>query len=180
MGILEVVQEERRSWLERKLLKQADDELNESQTSSGQTTPAASAASALLNGRSGITAQLLSKPNSRIQPRSYTQRRVLLCGDVVPIQKRNGATGSASLWVKEKKVGLIWVLEEIHEDVAYITLDEDGIVQQRDSFHGFPVKGLTLTQEKSTSLRFRGGDISPVLILPKSTCLAQLSKPVAS
>ncbi|KAI1026398.1 hypothetical protein LB505_005267 [Fusarium chuoi] len=74
MGILEVVQEERRSWLERKLLKQADDELNESQTSSGQTTPAASAASALLNGRSGITAQLLSKPNSRIQPRSYTQR----------------------------------------------------------------------------------------------------------
>ncbi|EXM08480.1 CAMK/CAMKL/PASK protein kinase [Fusarium odoratissimum NRRL 54006] len=157
MGILEVVQEERRSWLERKLLKQADDELNESQTPSGQTTPAASAASALLNGRSGITAQLLSKPNSRTQPRSYTQRRaqtvhsgdpsppktrggghnqtnssrgVLLCGDVVPIQKRNGATGSASLWVKEKKVGLIWVLEEIHEDVAYITLDEDGIVQQ--------------------------------------------------
>lgn len=159
MGILEVVQEERRSWLERKLLKQSDDEYNEGQTPSGQATPAASAASALLNGRSGITAQLLSKPSSRTQPRSYTQRRaqtvhsgdpnppkvgagghghsqtnssrgVLLCGDVVPIQKRNGATGSASLWVKEKKVGLIWVLEEIHEDVAYITLDEEGIVQQ--------------------------------------------------
>ncbi|KAF5677895.1 camk camkl pask kinase [Fusarium heterosporum] len=157
MGILEVVQEERRSWLERKLLKQADDEPSETQKQSGQTTPAASAASALLNGKSGITAQLLSKPNSRTQPRSYTQRRaqtvhsgdpsppkarggghnqtnssrgVLLCGDVVPIQKRNGATGSASLWVKEKKIGLIWVLEEIHEDVAYITLDEEGIVQQ--------------------------------------------------
>ncbi|CAJ0553889.1 Ff.00g124010.m01.CDS01 [Fusarium sp. VM40] len=157
MGILEVVQEERRSWLERKLLKQADDELSETQAQSGQTTPAASAASALLNGKSGITAQLLSKPNSRTQPRSYTQRRaqtvhsgdpsppktrggghnqtnssrgVLLCGDVVPIQKRNGATGSASLWVKEKKIGLIWVMEEIHEDVAYITLDEDGIVQK--------------------------------------------------
>ncbi|WXC62447.1 hypothetical protein SNK03_008292 [Fusarium graminearum] len=158
MGILEVVQEERRSWLERKLLNQPD-EYSEGQTPSGQVTPAASAASALLNGRSGITAQLLSKPNSRTQPRSYTQRRaqtvhsgdpnppkvgggghghnqtnssrgVLLCGDVVPIQKRNGATGSASLWVKEKKVGLIWVLEEIHEDVAYITLDEEGIVQQ--------------------------------------------------
>jgi protein-serine/threonine kinase len=159
MGILEVVQEERRSWLERKLLNQPDDEYSEGQTPSGQVTPAASAASALLNGRSGITAQLLSKPNSRTQPRSYTQRRaqtvhsgdpnppkvgggghghnqsnssrgVLLCGDVVPIQKRNGATGSASLWVKEKKVGLIWVLEEIHEDVAFITLDEEGIVQQ--------------------------------------------------
>jgi protein-serine/threonine kinase len=53
----------------------------------------------------------------------------LLCGDVVPIQKRNGATGSASLWVKEKRVGLIWVLEEIHEDVAYVGVNEDGVVQ---------------------------------------------------
>jgi protein-serine/threonine kinase len=49
-------------------------------------------------------------------------RGVLLCGDVVPIQKRNGLTGSASLWVKEKKGGLIWVLEEIHEDVATVLL----------------------------------------------------------
>lgn len=157
MGILEVVQEERREWLERKLLKKTDDELSDARAPSGQATPAASAASALLNGRSGITAQLLSKPNSRTQPRSYAQRRaqtvhsgdpsppktrgegqhrntssrgVLLCGDVVPIQKRNGATGSASLWVKEKRVGLIWVLEEIHEDVAHISLDEDGIVQE--------------------------------------------------
>ncbi|EEU46069.1 uncharacterized protein NECHADRAFT_92813 [Fusarium vanettenii 77-13-4] len=157
MGILEVVQEERRSWLERKLLKKTEDEFSDAKVSSGQATPAASAASALLNGRSGITAQLLSKPNSRTQPRSYAARRaqtvhsgdpsppkarggghhrntlsrgVLLCGDVVPIQKRNGATGSASLWVKEKRVGLIWVLEEIHEDVAHISLDEDGIVQE--------------------------------------------------
>ncbi|KAL6356317.1 hypothetical protein LRP88_09912 [Fusarium phalaenopsidis] len=157
MGILEVVQEERRAWLERKLLKKTEDEFSDAKVSSGQATPAASAASALLNGRSGITAQLLSKPNSRTQPRSYAARRaqtvhsgdpsppktrggghhrntlsrgVLLCGDVVPIQKRNGATGSASLWVKEKRVGLIWVLEEIHEDVAHISLDEDGIVQE--------------------------------------------------
>ncbi|KAH7162593.1 hypothetical protein B0J13DRAFT_580182 [Dactylonectria estremocensis] len=156
MGILEVVQEERRAWLERKLLRKPDDDLGEGQATSGQTTPAASAATALLGGRSGITAQLLSKPNSRSQPMSYSQRRaqtvhggdpnpprtrgsshhkstlsrgVLLCGDVVPIQKRNGATGSASLWVKEKRVGLIWVLEEIHEDVAHIKLDEEGIIQ---------------------------------------------------
>lgn len=156
MGILEVVQEERRKWLEGKLLGKAEDEISQDQVSSGQSTPAASAASALLNGRSGITAQLLSKPSSRSQPR-VTQRRaqtvhsgdpnppkttggghhrntlsrgVLLCGDVVPIQKRNGATGSASLWVKEKRVGLIWVLEEIHEDVANIALDEEGIVQK--------------------------------------------------
>ncbi|KAL5094447.1 hypothetical protein Trisim1_007032 [Trichoderma cf. simile WF8] len=154
MGILEVVQEERRSWLERRLLQLSDQDLDED---SDHTTPAASAASALLGGRSGITAQLLNKPNSRTPPsqvasprraqtvhsgdpnppstrtsghhRNNLSRGVLLCGDVVPIQKRNGATGSASLWVKEKRVGLIWVLEEIHEDVAQIVLDEEGIVQ---------------------------------------------------
>ncbi|PSR94260.1 hypothetical protein BD289DRAFT_363741 [Coniella lustricola] len=124
----------------------------------------------LLGARGGgITAKLLSKPNSRSLQKSKQQkatlsppkttpaqrpetfhsgdwrpprvsggghsnhksnksRGVLLCGDVVPIRKRNGATGSASLWVKEKRTGLIWVLEEIHEDVAYATLDEDGLV----------------------------------------------------
>ncbi|KAH0494261.1 hypothetical protein TgHK011_000887 [Trichoderma gracile] len=153
MGILEVVQEERRAWLERRLLQLSDADLDED---NDKATPAASAASALLGGRSGITAQLLSKPNSRTPPSQASPRRaqtvhsgdpnppatrtsghhrnnlsrgVLLCGDVVPIQKRNGATGSASLWVKEKRVGLIWVLEEIHEDVAHIVLDEEGIVQ---------------------------------------------------
>lgn len=154
MGILEVVQEERRSWLERRLLQLSDQDLDED---SDNATPAVSAASALLGGRSGITAQLLNKPNSRTPPsqvasprraqtvhsgdpnppstrtsghhRNNLSRGVLLCGDVVPIQKRNGATGSASLWVKEKRVGLIWVLEEIHEDVAQIVLDEEGIVQ---------------------------------------------------
>ncbi|KAH6610363.1 hypothetical protein Trco_000383 [Trichoderma cornu-damae] len=157
MGILEVVQEERRSWLERRLLQLNDPDMDENGEGTHKTTPAASAASALLGGRSGITAQLLSKPNSRAPPsqvasarraqtvhsgdpnppatrasghhRNNLSRGVLLCGDVVPIQKRNGATGSASLWVKEKRVGLIWVLEEIHEDVATIVLDEDGIVR---------------------------------------------------
>ncbi|PNY23192.1 Serine/threonine-protein kinase ppk6 [Tolypocladium capitatum] len=156
MGILEVVQEERRAWLERKLLSGEDDSEGDIVEGAKPQTPAASAATTLLGGRSGITARLLSKPNSRSQPPKYPQRRaqtvhsgdpnppktrgsgqhrsslsrgVLLCGDVVPIQKRNGATGSASLWVKEKRIGLIWVLEEIHEDVAYIELDEEGIVK---------------------------------------------------
>lgn len=152
MGILEVVQEERRAWLERKLLNTDDNDDPRDTTS--ELTPVTSAASALLGGRSGITAQLLSKPNSRSQTpqpprraqtvhsgdyetpkprgsdthRSSGSRGVLLCGDVVPIQKRNGMTGSASLWVKEKRVGLIWVLEEIHEDAANIELDEEGVV----------------------------------------------------
>jgi protein-serine/threonine kinase len=157
MGILEVVQEERRSWLERRLLQLNDPDVDENGEGAHKSTPAASAASALLGGRSGITAQLLSKPSSRTPPsqvasprraqtvhsgdpnpptartsghhRNNLSRGVLLCGDVVPIQKRNGATGSASLWVKEKRVGLIWVLEEIHEDVANVVLDEEGIVQ---------------------------------------------------
>lgn len=152
MGILEVVQEERRAWLERKLLNKDDNE--EMQDATADMSPASSAATVLLGGRSGITAQLLNKPNSRSQTpqsprraqtvhsgdmeppktrgndthRSSGSRGVLLCGDVVPIQKRNGLTGSASLWVKEKRVGLIWVLEEIHEDVATIELDEEGVV----------------------------------------------------
>lgn len=181
MGILEVVQEERRAWLERQLLRK--DETEEEMTSTQQSkkqSPAASAATALLGGRGGITAQLLSKPNSRAASaksaprraqtvhsgdatpprtrgsgnhRSNLSRGVLLCGDVVPIQKRNGATGSASLWVKEKRIGLIWVLEEIHEDVANVVLDEDGVVQSisgasqaiwgiDEDRHGFDVAAL--------------------------------------
>lgn len=153
MGILEVVQEERRAWLERKLLSK--DDADDMQEATADMSPASSAATVLLGGRPGITAQLLSKPNSRSQTpqpprraqtvhsgdmeppkargsdghRSSGSRGVLLCGDVVPIQKRNGLTGSASLWVKEKRVGLIWVLEEIHEDVASIELDEEGVVK---------------------------------------------------
>ncbi|KAI0909810.1 hypothetical protein F4823DRAFT_407649 [Ustulina deusta] len=153
MGILEVVQEERRAWLEKKLLQAESEAEEQTAASIVPTQHSPSLGSALLGGRGGITAQLLNKPNSRSQPPKAPIRRavtihnsdpsapkargpnshsrsrgVLLCGDVVPIQKRNGATGSASLWVKEKKVGLIWVLEEIHEDVAFLTLDEEGVV----------------------------------------------------
>ncbi|KAI0128831.1 hypothetical protein BJ170DRAFT_623095 [Xylariales sp. AK1849] len=156
IGILEVVQAERRAWLEHKLQSTDPDDIGHSLPQTEIPKPApASNGSALLGGRSGITAHLLSKPNSRTQPPKAAARRaqtvhsgdvtpskarssgnhnssksrgVLLCGDVVPIQKRNGATGSASLWVKEKKVGLIWVLEEIHEDVVLLSLDEDGAV----------------------------------------------------
>ncbi|KAK3322433.1 hypothetical protein B0H66DRAFT_601887 [Apodospora peruviana] len=155
MGILEVVQEERRAWLEGKLQKGVFEDAgdgSESEIVQPKTKKAVS--SSLLGGRGGgITAKLLSKPNSRSQTpkngrrpatvhsgdpkppkaghshhNSSKSRGVLLCGDVVPIQKRNGATGSASLWVKEKRVGLIWVLEEIHEDVALVDLGEEGEV----------------------------------------------------
>jgi protein-serine/threonine kinase len=143
LGILEVVQQERRKWLEEKLRGPGPD---------AQEKAIAAAKSAMTNdkkttvgGRGGITALLLNKTPSRDQAgrRSQTDdgvggyyktntpknhpatksRGVLLCGDVVPIQKRNGATGSASFWVMEKRGGLIWVLEEITENVAYVKLD---------------------------------------------------------
>ncbi|KAH0067003.1 Pkinase-domain-containing protein, partial [Aureobasidium melanogenum] len=148
MGIMEVIRPERRKWLENKL-RHPDSDLYTQNNKSPNNSPSSSA---LAKG-SGVTAKLLSKPPARqtyqsrrsktvngIDSASTTRRTapnssqksrgVLLCGDVVPIQKRNGDIGSASLWVKEKQGGLIWVLEEIAEDVAYITVDEIGCVEK--------------------------------------------------
>ncbi|KAF2476905.1 Pkinase-domain-containing protein [Lindgomyces ingoldianus] len=155
LGILEVVREERRKWLEEKLKNPevGSKALREPYSQSQRTSP--NPTSTLKVGN-GVTAKLLSKPPSRVAQsrRSKTDdgsgsayadkksvkgglnheskgsRGVLLCGDVVPIQKRNGATGSASLWVKEKRGGLIWVLEEIAEDVVYVNVDEVGCVSK--------------------------------------------------
>ncbi|KAL1628151.1 serine/threonine protein kinase [Neofusicoccum ribis] len=150
MGILEVVQKERRNWLEEKL---RDPEAGSRKALDAQAQNAVPA-NTLNKMGNGITAKLLSKKPSHAtgKKRSKTDdgsgssiaarknvkgglnhqanksRGVLLCGDVVPIQKRNGATGAASLWVKEKRGGLIWVLEEIAEDVVYVTVDEIGSV----------------------------------------------------
>ncbi|TVY56169.1 Serine/threonine-protein kinase ppk6, partial [Lachnellula cervina] len=181
MGILEVVQEERRSWLEEKLRSPG----TVSGLSSGKQTPRSpdqsqsqhtspTSTTSFLLGRTGVTASLLSRPNSRQAaktPRraqtddgagssivartkavkgglyhpSNKSRGVLLCGDVVPIQKRNGATGSASLWVKEKRGGLIWVLEEIHEDVSVLSLDDDAQVTKITGATG-PIWGENITR----------------------------------
>lgn len=191
MGILEVVQEERRSWLEKKLLR-TDAGGGRASTDVRTTPPPPSAinTSSLLGSRGGgITARLLSKPNSRIQPpkapkssrqsnttgrssslqardrrptKSDTKRSgskprgVLLCGDVIPIQKRNGATGSASIWVKEKDIGLIWVVEEINEDVATLSVDDDGFVTNVSGAVG-PIWGAEDTQIRP------GGDIGRLI-----------------
>ncbi|KAK5122227.1 hypothetical protein LTR85_004137 [Meristemomyces frigidus] len=148
LGIMEVIKPERRKWLE--------DKLRNPDVGSARPKPQpnqkASPSSSVANMGNGLTAKLLSKPparNSYQSRRSKTEngamnamtspkgglnhnnnksRGVLLCGDVVPIQKMNGSTGSASLWVKEKGDNLIWVLEEIAEDVAFISVDEIGSV----------------------------------------------------
>ncbi|KAF2767665.1 Pkinase-domain-containing protein [Teratosphaeria nubilosa] len=143
LGIMEVIKPERRKWLEDKLRN----------PDVGPTTRAKPEGSPNGNGLAGmgngVTAKLLNKPPARqtyqsrrsktengvmLPPKrgpnhnSNKSRGVLLCGDVVPIQKMNGSTGSASLWVKEKGGNLVWVLEEIAEDVALISLDEIGSV----------------------------------------------------
>jgi protein-serine/threonine kinase len=175
MGILEVVQEERRAWLEEKLGQPGSEADHKARTSpqSQSIQDSLTSTSQFLLAKGGLTASLLSKPPSRsstpltpnrrsqtVDSGSSTKRRtakaglnhnthksrgVLLCGDVVPIQKRNGHTGSASLWVKEKRGGLIWVLEEIHEDVAIISVDDDGrITKITGSLE--PIWGESFTQ----------------------------------
>ncbi|KAL2833208.1 hypothetical protein BJY01DRAFT_253548 [Aspergillus pseudoustus] len=150
LSILEVVQEDRRQWLESKLRVQPEKEKVRLSPDKPRMKPETKSESSRrprpMGMGNGVTAQLLSKPPSRARPTRRAQtddgygssayatrqlnhpatksRGVLLCGDVVPIQKRNGTKGSASIWVMEKRGGLIWVLEEIQEDVAFITCDE--------------------------------------------------------
>ena len=150
LGILEIVGEEGRTWLEDKLRSTRSDmvaHVSQEPLRSSNVNPTAPSP---LTSRGGVTAKLLSKPPSRQissqkkmnkggseakqavngvpSNTAVTSRGVLLCGDVVPIQKRNGATGSASLWVKEKRGGLIWVLEEIAEDTVVLTVNQEGDV----------------------------------------------------
>ncbi|KFY87877.1 hypothetical protein V498_06988 [Pseudogymnoascus sp. VKM F-4517 (FW-2822)] len=171
-----LVREERRAWLEEKLAQpgsEAEHKSRQASNASNQQDNPRSTTSFLL-GRGGITAALLNKPSSRqVKESRRTQtddgagssvaaarkqagkiglnhannksRGVLLCGDVVPIQKRNGHTGSASLWVKEKKGGLIWVLEEIHEDVAILRVDSEGVVTGVEG-PAAPIWGESLAQ----------------------------------
>lgn len=145
LSILEVVQKEHRQWLEAKLRDPSTDATARAPVQ--QARPNVQAVNPKFRGLgNGVTAQLLSKPSSREKSNRRAQtddgygsstrnsrsnnhpatksRGVLLCGDVVPIQKRNGAKGSASVWVMEKRGGLIWVLEEITENVATVRCDD--------------------------------------------------------
>ena len=154
LGILEVVQEERRQWLEDRLKGPTPEgEEEEVRPKLPADKVLANGKKTIIGGKGGITAMLLSKANSRQAPKpkkaatddgsrgynkpnasknhpSSKSRGVLLCGDVIPIQKRNGSTGSASFWVMEKRGGLIWVLEEITENMATLSLDTAGKVTE--------------------------------------------------
>ncbi|KAI4165323.1 MAG: hypothetical protein LQ342_001191 [Letrouitia transgressa] len=151
ISILEIVREDKRAWLEGRIRFASTKETSQTRqpkNTSRRSSPSSGHSMAMGNG---VTAQLLSKPSSREiasqKSKSETANRskngkptnkkanrsvngVLLCGDIVPIQKRNGATGSASLWVKENRGSLVWVLEEISEDSAKICLDEKFQIQE--------------------------------------------------
>ncbi|KAJ5601979.1 hypothetical protein N7510_011513 [Penicillium lagena] len=144
LSILEVVQKEHRQWLEDKLRDPSTDATARAPLQQPDRPNVRAANPKFRDLGNGVTAQLLSKPSSREKTqRSKTDdgygsstrnvrnpnhpatksRGVLLCGDVVPIQKRNGSKGSASVWVMEKRGGLIWVLEEITENIASVRCD---------------------------------------------------------
>lgn len=151
LSILGIIQEERRHWLETRLVNPEAEVEKESPPKTEVRSPSLS----LVGSRSGITARLLSKAPSRAnkpseraktddgaggfyspKPKNHPatkSRGVLLCGDIVPIQRRDGTKGAASFWVMEKRGGLIWVIEEITEDVAYLDIDDLGEVK---SAHG--------------------------------------------
>lgn len=153
LSILGIIQEERRHWLESRLAR--PEPVVEEKISSPSKSSASSGGLSLVGSRSGITARLLSKAPSRANKSSeraktddgtggYNRstaknhpstksRGVLLCGDIVPIQRRDGTKGAASFWVMEKRGGLIWVVEEVLEDVAYLNFDSEGHVT---SVHG--------------------------------------------
>ncbi|KAH9828929.1 Kinase-like [Teratosphaeria destructans] len=126
LGIMEVIKPERRKWLEDKLRNPDVGPTTRAKPPAGSPN-----GNGLAGMGNGVTAKLLNKPPARqtyqsrrsktengvmIPPKSGSNhnsnksRGVLLCGDVVPIQKMNGSTG------------------KIAEDVALISLDEIGSV----------------------------------------------------
>ena len=152
ISILELFREDKRQWLESKLKRPSSTAPRTPRSPSSPRKPSSPPPAFAI--KDGLTARLMRKPPSRetsaakrsqsyndaqICPAASRQvyvnqetpdssRSVLLCGDVLPILKRDGSVGSATLWVQEKRGSLIWVLEEIAEDVAFVCVDEVGCV----------------------------------------------------
>lgn len=142
LSILGLIQEDRRSWLENKL--RPPQSVTDPPRSS-EVTNSSNARLSAIGAKGGVTARLLSKAPSRLvqnqraqtddgsggfhrptPSKNHTPRKsrgVLLCGEILPIQKRDGTLGAASFWVMEKRGGLIWVVEQVIEDVAVLEYD---------------------------------------------------------
>lgn len=143
LSILGLIQQERRQWLENRL-RPPEPVVNT--PTSPEVASSSNGHLSTIGAKGGITARLLSKAPSRVSksqavktsstsavqiqvvpvPKNHISRKsrgVLLCGEILPIQKRNGTIGAASFWVMEKRGGLIWVVEEVIEDVAFLQYD---------------------------------------------------------
>lgn len=143
LSILGLIQQERRQWLEARL-RPREPVVDPPRSPEVPSSPTGHLST--IGAKGGITARLLSKAPSRVvktqraqtdigsgdltppvsAPKNHVPRKsrgVLLCGEILPIQKRNGTLGAASFWVMEKRGGLIWVVEEVIEDVAYLEYD---------------------------------------------------------
>lgn len=137
LSILGLIQQDRRQWLENKLKPPTPPE-DPPMSPVAPNSPNGHLST--IGSKGGITARLLSKAPSRtvkkesnlspvIQPapvRNHVPRKsrgVLLCGEILPILKRDGTLGAASFWVMEKRGGLIWIVEQVIEDVAFLSYD---------------------------------------------------------
>ncbi|KIW74027.1 hypothetical protein, variant [Phialophora macrospora] len=139
LSILGIIQEERRQWLETRLARPEEEARQQSRppAKNEARNEVRSPSLSLVGSRSeraktddGSGGYYSPKPKNHPATKS---RGVLLCGDIVPIQRRDGTKGAASFWVMEKRGGLIWVIEEITEDVAYLDIDDRGEIK---SAHG--------------------------------------------
>ncbi|KIW48975.1 hypothetical protein, variant [Exophiala xenobiotica] len=132
LSILGIIQEERRHWLETRLSRHEEhvEEIRSTPSKKGTGSTSMSLVGSRSDKRSKTGDS--SDGYSRSKPMNHPptkSRGVLLCGDIVPIQRRDGTKGAASFWVMEKRGGLIWVVEEIAEDVAYLDIDHLGKVK---------------------------------------------------
>lgn len=182
LSILGLIQQDRRRWLEDKLRPPED--VRDPPRS--PMTPTHGRMSSI-GSKGGITARLLSKAPSRTVKNQrastadgaqtaagiYTQpnnkhhparksRGVLLCGEILPIQKRDGTIGAASFWVMEKRGGLIWVVEQVVEDVVYLDYDNSrrlaGSHGDTENIWGEPLRSNTKLRYLIPKLSFEDLD----------------------
>lgn len=133
LSIFDLIQDDQKSWLELKL-KGAQDSSVQSQGQKTVNTYCSDASASRERLESGASEPHSFIPDHKMDIKTDSpekrSRRVLLCGDVVSITKRNGILGSASLWVMELKNGLIWVLESVDENSVRLRLENDGRVAE--------------------------------------------------
>ncbi|KAI5804329.1 hypothetical protein EDC01DRAFT_414026 [Geopyxis carbonaria] len=191
IGIMEVVREERREWLANKLNSGENTSTSYPYPHSHHGSPHTTGSMFQGTGRrvksdAYYTGSPMPKGDTNLHHRHNQSRGVILCGDVVPIQKRNGNIGAASLWVKEKRGGLIWVLEEISEDVAFLySSPGDDMVERVHHTGGDlnnifgeldnPIQGSELTSLIPTLPRKIGGkvDFEQTALIHQFTVKAQ-------